>query len=130
MNNSGYSDFILYSQGTKRSRFRLLGGNTVDIIPPHNLKICEPGCLSTCSCSASSRAPAIQPAQRSRLLRALAGRGFWTGISAVCDRPPGFKTRNISPKTRPFYGERLIAPFDMISSPTWWGQEFPCGNLR
>ena len=46
--------------------------------------------------SASSRAPAIQPVHKSMSRSALSGSSSPMTMSAICTRPPGFRTRAIS----------------------------------
>ncbi len=53
----------------------------------------NPAASRTHSHSASSRAPAIQPDQRSISSLADCGTSICTVISAICARPPGFRTR-------------------------------------
>jgi len=57
----------------------------------------KPASVTTAASSASSRAPAIQPVQRSMSLFASSGISFCTMMSASCKRPPGFSTLYISP---------------------------------
>ncbi len=61
-------------------------------------KSSNPAFESLPASSASSRAPAIQPVQRSMFLLALSGMGLSIKTSAICRRPPGFRIRFISVK--------------------------------
>jgi hypothetical protein len=67
--------------------------------------------------SASSRAPAIQPVQRSISRRPSSLTGFWMVTSAICILPPGRRTRKISENTASLSGTRSITPFE-ITTPT------------
>ena len=53
----------------------------------------NPADVTTCSSSASSRAPAIQPVHKSIFFFADSGTALVTRISPIWIRPPGLSTR-------------------------------------
>jgi hypothetical protein len=76
----------------------------------------NPADVNTPMSSASSRAPAIQPVQRSMSRKALSGRISPMTMSAICTRPPGLSTRAISATARSFSGTRFRTPLEMTTS--------------
>ncbi len=56
-------------------------------------KFSKPAASMTAASSASSRAPAIHPVQRSMFLLAPSGTSLATIMSAICNLPPGLSTR-------------------------------------
>jgi len=66
--------------------------------------------------SASSRAPAIQPVQRSMSRSALSGSVSPMRMSAIWARPPGLRTRAISDIALRLSGTRFSTPFDITTS--------------
>ena len=76
----------------------------------------KPYRMSRLSYSASSRAPAIHPVQRSMLRRPSSDTGRWIVTSASWILPPGRRTRAISQNTAYLSGMRSITPFEMTTS--------------
>src|ERR1043165_1386281 len=76
----------------------------------------KPHSSRSATSSASSRAPAIHPAQRSMLRLAPSGTAFCTTMSPICRRPSSLSTRRISRKTRFLSGASLITPLEMMTS--------------
>src|SRR5215218_1209407 len=79
-------------------------------------KLLKPVVTTVASSSASSRAPAIHPVQRSILRLALSGTAFCTRMSPIWSRPPGFSTRDISSSAAALAGIRLSTPFESTPS--------------
>jgi len=75
------------AQGAELGRIRLLGGVAVDIPCPGDLETSNPTSVILFFKSVSSRAPAIQPAQRTMRFLALSGMGLEMRISINDLRP-------------------------------------------
>ena len=92
-------------------------GAPLNASPLHVIsKSTKPASRTTDSSSASSRAPAIQPVQRSIRSFADSGTAFWTRMSPTCSRPPGLRTRAISSRAAALSGIRLNTPLEMTTS--------------
>ena len=79
-------------------------------------KSVNPDAATTAASSASSRAPAIQPVQRSMSCFASSGTGLSIVMSPICRRPVGLSTRAISPSALALSGVRLRTPFEMLNA--------------
>lgn len=76
----------------------------------------NPAATTVAWSSASSRAPAIHPFQRSMFRLPPGPTGFCTRMSPICSRPPGLSTRAISRSPASLSGNRFSTPLERTTS--------------